>query len=733
MHRRNGFIQALAALTLSVLPLFGAETVISIPGDATAVEQYAAEELGSYLGKIYGRQFKVKKNDPSASIRIGTADKSSADLGNDGFEIHSDGKTLNIRGGTRRGTGNLFGVYEYLERLGCRFMTKTEEYIPTGKKYELPVLNLREKPSFERRLVICHGRFGVKMRNNERAGNARKLFGKLGSLWYARPYNSHTTFFFISPEQYAKPHPEYFAIHKGRRAFGHKVGQLCLSNPELTEEFIRNVKAYLKKTNPSEGFILKISPQDNQNYCECPRCAAIDKEEGTHGGTLVRFLNRIAEELSRDYPDLPISGSAYQYYRFPPRKTRYHKNVLISLSNIECDYSKAFTGYPANEGFCNLLLEWKKCCSKLQIGDYGATFDTYQLPLPNFDALAERLRKFRDLGISGVSTINAHDGPGGEFHELRSYLTSRLYWNADADPWKIAEDFCDHYYGKGGKYLLDYIRWYHRYPPSKKAVFRCYSNPENLYDEVFVDRAEQAFRQAYAAAGSDPVIRTRLDRAYTTVQMMRVLLLKRTRPDSPEFKTAVDQLEAACKRFGIYAKSESKTSMAAFIKEMRFTVKNVPDFCRGKKWFAAIPEAFLRWDWAKMADDPLAASGKAVQLNTWHNAWAVQKKLDLPGYNTPVRYDAYVRVRVIPEPGAKPNSPAFGTGVLISKGNSRPRRILLKDTSADQYRYIRIAERFPITGDGYVWVAPEKNPAMIRKILVDHFIFVRTEDADENE
>ena len=671
----------------------------------------------------------------SAPIRIGTADKSSADLGNDGFEIHSDGKTLNIRGGTRGGTGNLFGVYEYLERLGCRFLTKTEEYIPTGKNYELPVLNMREKPSFEFRRITSTGRFGVKMRCNERVGNNGKLLNKLGVLRYSRPFDSHTSFFFIDPKKYAKSHPEYFAIHQGRRAFSKTVGQLCLSNPEMTEEFIRNVKAYLKKTKLTEGAFLKIAPQDDQNYCECARCAEIDKEEGTHGGTLVRFLNRVAEELSKDYPDLPIGGSAYQYYRFPPKKTSYHKNVFISLSNIECDYSKAFTGYPANEEFLNLLLEWKKRCSKLHAGDYGATFDYYQLPLPNFDALAERLRKFRDIGIIGVSTINAHNGgPAGEFNELRNYLTSRLYWNADADPWKIAEDFCCHYYGKGGKYLLDYIRWYHQYLTSKKAVFRIMRQPVTLYDEAFVDRAEQAFRQAYAAAGGDPVIRTRLDRAYTTVQMMRVLLLRRTRPNSPEFKAAVDQLEASSKRFGIRAISESKTSMEDFIREMRFTIKEVPDFCRGKKWYATLPSAHLLWDWAKKVDDPLAASRKAIQLNTWHNAWAVFKNLQqLPGYNTPARYDAYVRIRVVPEPGAKTDSPAFSAGVSLSKGNSLRRIIPLKDTSADEYRYIRIAESIPVTETGYVWVAPEKNPKMIRKILVDHFIFVRVDDAKVNK
>ena len=107
--------------------LVSAQTFISIPVDATPVEKNAAGELAKYLGKIYPEKFEVRRNAADAVIRVGSFSGSAQKgLGNDGFEIVSDGKKLNIRGGTREGTGNLFGIYEYLELLGCRFMTATE-------------------------------------------------------------------------------------------------------------------------------------------------------------------------------------------------------------------------------------------------------------------------------------------------------------------------------------------------------------------------------------------------------------------------------------------------------------------------------------------------------------------------------------------------------------------------------------------------------------------------------
>ena len=723
-------------MSLGGMFFLNAQTVISVPADATSVEKKSAEELGSYLEMIFGRKFQVKQDDPSACIRVGTFQKKDAapDLGDDGFEIISDGTRLSIRGGTRDGSGNRYGVYDFLERIGCRFMSSQDEFIPRRKDFVIPALSIRQKPGMPLlRWVIASGVSRIKLRTNGMfdGGKRYKGFGypmrpEDGICRQFIPYNSHTSLYFMPPEKYASKHPEYYAVRNGRRHLDPDRAELCFSNPAMQEEFIRNCREFLKKAY-RKGIVLVISPQDHQHFCQCAECSRINREEKTGGGTLVRFINRLAEALEKDYPDLLIKAGAYQYYRFPPALTSYHRNVAISLANIECDFAKAYTGAKLNEEFCRLMKQWKKRCSHLFLMDYGTTFDNYLLPLPNFDALSERIRGARALGCSGACTINAHTGPGGEFSELRNYLTARLYWDPDADPWVVAEDFCRHYYGKGGRPILDYLRFYHQHLKDKNAEYYFLRQPELLYDEAFVERAERAFREAYAAVGNDPVIRTRLDRSYTTVQMMRVLLLARLSPGSKELHTAVDRLEAACRRFGIQAQMERANSIKVFFAKMRFTLREVPDFCRGKKWTALLPSAYIGRR-AKICQDPLAESGVAVKMSTDHNSWLIYLKTAvLPGFNSPLRYDAYVKVRIIPEEGADPETPAFEGGVCFSAKEYTRKTIKLKECAPDGYRYFKIAEHFPITEKGYVWIAPKKNPKQIQEIRADHFLFVLCE------
>ena len=160
----------------------------------------------------------------------------------------------------------------------------------------------------------------------------------------------------MPPEKYGKVHPEYYAVHSGRRGLIRSTGELCFSNPDMTAEFIRNCRDYLNK-RWRKGMILVITPEDNQNFCQCPTCRKINAEEKTNGGTLIRFINKVAAALEKEWPDLLIKTNAYQYHRFPPAKTGFRKNVALGLANIECDYAKAFTGAPENEKFLENLKE----------------------------------------------------------------------------------------------------------------------------------------------------------------------------------------------------------------------------------------------------------------------------------------------------------------------------------------------------------------------------------------
>ena len=49
------------------------------------------------------------------------------------------------------------------------------------------------------------------------------------------------------------------------------------------------------------------------------------------------------------------------------------------------------------------------------------------------------------------------DGGGAALDDLKSYLISHLLWNADTDEQQIIDEFCDGVYGKGARYIKEYI------------------------------------------------------------------------------------------------------------------------------------------------------------------------------------------------------------------------------------------------------------------------------------
>ena len=48
--------------------------------------------------------------------------------------------------------------------------------------------------------------------------------------------------------------------------------------------------------------IISISQNDWYNPCECKNCRTIDEKEGSHSGTLIHFVNKIAEVIEKTIP-----------------------------------------------------------------------------------------------------------------------------------------------------------------------------------------------------------------------------------------------------------------------------------------------------------------------------------------------------------------------------------------------------------------------------------------------
>lgn len=426
----------------------GGQTPYSIvtAADADSLTNLAAARLQSYLRQITGAEFPVTTDATAAGdweIVLGPTNRTagqSEGLGQDGFVIRTEGKRLFVTGETSRGTLN--GIYTLLDDyLGCRKYSATVEVIPQVDKLTIPAaIEDRQVPQIVFRDVYYRGT------NDQGYVDWHKLShdttgGKPEwGLWV------HTFERLLPPHQYFQSHPEYFAWVGNSRA----TTQLCLTNPEVLEIVCENLAKEIE-LNPSAHY-WSVSTNDNFGYCRCEECARIDSIEGGPTGTVIQFVNKVAER----FPDKTISTLAYQYTRSAPLVTKPLDNVNIMFCNIECNRSQPIAFDSTSASFRADMEAWGKLTSNILVWDYVIQFKNLVSPFPNFHTLQPNLQYFVNHGVNAMFEQGNRE-VGGEFADLRSYLLSKLMWNPHADTDSLMTDFLDGYYGPAGKYIKQYI------------------------------------------------------------------------------------------------------------------------------------------------------------------------------------------------------------------------------------------------------------------------------------
>ncbi|MBP5621641.1 MAG: DUF4838 domain-containing protein, partial [Thermoguttaceae bacterium] len=351
--------------------------IIVLPTEATAVQKTAANELQSFFKQVTDAaipivtESDVKWNKDSKAFVIGPGklsqqalgDVDESSIGYDGVIIKSVGNSVVLSGAPKRGP--LYAVYEFLEtKLGCKWWTSTESTIPHIANLKIdndldvfyaPKLEYRE--SYYRD-TTSNPSFAVKIKCNGNGENIPEEFGGRHKFQYF----VHSSFPLIPPEKYFLDHPDWFSEIDGIRKVGrpgwaghsqeykefaaklkpeqiHEQGtQLCFSNDEMIAEMVKNAREALRK-NPNASF-LSIRQNDWQGYCTCEKCRAIDEEDGSHAGSLLRGVNKVAEALEDEFPNLYVETLAYQYTRKPPKVTKPRKNVVVRLCSIECSFAQ---------------------------------------------------------------------------------------------------------------------------------------------------------------------------------------------------------------------------------------------------------------------------------------------------------------------------------------------------------------------------------------------------------
>lgn len=454
-------------------------------GKGASEHQYkTAEELQFYLYDIAGERINIIEGEPQkeGKYSIFLTAESGRDLGEHEIYIKTLNKDLYISGGSDEALRN--AVYEFLERfLGCRWYAPGVEKVPSVKTVQLPNIDYRYTPDITTRTV--HSRLFYD--NHDFADKQKVTYESFPD--YVPQARVHTFHRFMPEDKFYKTNPEYYALRGDKRL----PTQLCLTNPEVLA-IVKDSVASLFARYPGKN-VLSVSQDDNQQHCQCENCSAIDTEEGSASGTMIRFVN----EIAKDFPEKTISTLAYQYTR-RPCKTKPLENVLITLCSIECDRSAPISEKCTE--FADDLRGWGKLTDNIRIWDYTTQFTNFLAPFPNINTLRPNIHLFRDNNAQWV--FEQHSNHPSELFELRSYVTAQLLWNPDRELEELITDFTDGYYGEAGVYIKKYIDKIHTKIAEDKdfflflygdpsEAFTSYLSPELLleYSELF-NKAEEA-------------------------------------------------------------------------------------------------------------------------------------------------------------------------------------------------------------------------------------------------
>lgn len=547
---------------------------IVIGEQASPSEVYAGAELQAYLREITGVTVPIKKDDGPVTpheivvgFNLHMADLASSidfeKLGSDGFVIRTAGSRLVIAGGALRGT--LYGVYTFLEDyLGCRWFSSKVSRIPKRSRISLGDIDIEQVPVLEYREPFFFCAFdGDWAARNKSNGNFPELETRHGGKTEYTSLFVHTFDHFIPVKEHFDAHPEYFSEVGGERIS--EKTQLCLTNPEVLELMIKRVKEYLGQ-HP-ETRILSVSQNDWYNPCQCANCRAVDEYEESYSGSLIRFVNQVAEAIESEYPEAAIDTLAYQYTRKPPKYVRPRHNVIVRLCSIECCFahpletcqelasfkSRAESGV----SFAQDLIEWGKVCDRVYIWDYVTNFSNYVMPFPNIRVLQPNIQFFIRNQVKGIFEQGSYEkGGGGEFAELRAYVLSKLLWNPDSDVDTAIDEFLNGYYGMAATPLRQYIDMLHDKVEREHIHTGIYDPPTSEYlSKDLIEQAAALFDRAEMLADNEEI----LHRVHVARLPIRYVQLSAMPQDVPNRQELIDQFFADVQAEGITALWEGRS------------------------------------------------------------------------------------------------------------------------------------------------------------------------------
>ena len=476
-----------------------AQVSVILPDQPTETIQFAASELSKYLHQISNATFVVFSDQHLQSPAIIIEQDKTKQQEEYAIEIAK--QNIILSGGSGRAV--LYAVYDFLERLGCRWLAPgfslyngSAEYIPrnmnlvyetNGKVYSHPQFTYRNLDVEEGRSHNIENlkqlvdwmpklRFNILMVPLDYGGNGRVQWDKwrealtpelkkrdllieVGGHGYQNFLNAGMN------DSLFKQHPDWFGKDKNCNPNSSEYLVFNTSNHDAAQYLIHNILKYIRQ-HP-EIDIFDFWPPDGARWAECPEFAAL-------GSPLDRqafLVNQVDSALKKVRPGLQLEMIAYQPVLLPPPTQHLNKDILVDFCPINQSFEKQIYDSSSrnNSEYADALLQWRKSFNgDIGLYSYYRKYAWRSLPnlIPHY--MQYEMQWYAKIPLQG---IGSYAEPGDWFtYELNYYVLGHLAWNTNTRVDSLIDQFCHARYGAAWKIA--------------KSVFNTLENTVRIYGNI---------------------------------------------------------------------------------------------------------------------------------------------------------------------------------------------------------------------------------------------------------
>ena len=514
-----------------------AQSVIVTAESPSATAQHAASELQHFIEVMSGAKLSIQTDAatvPAGQIALAVGRSrltagmdipagEDRDRSREGFVLKTLSDRIVLAGNEDANYhGTEYAVYDFLERLGCRWYYPGDygQVVPKQSTIIVPPLDVAETPSFVVRNIWNSGwasgaeGFGAWLLRNKGTDHRHFAFPGDGSIVGLAP-----------PAKYAKEFPEIYALGKdGKRhdetTAGHET-MLCTTNPKTVEIAAETIRAFFREHPEANSYA--FSPPDNNAMCYCPPCLARMHDFQSYAGyesisdPFFNFANNVAWEVTKDFPDKYIVAMSYYSRVTPPEGLEQPWNPNIIVQSAQLWVSAVRPIETDDDIFAKRQLStiqaWSRQAKKLLIYDYDPHADLSRMPYWRSHAIGRDMKLYKRHGVIGFTT----EGQPTYFRTgLNYYVRARCMWDVDTDVDALLDDYYRSFFGPAAgpmrrfgteiesmlqatpdhlAWRSDYADWSPTFPPARVAALgKLLDKAEALADGPEVARRISLYR-----------------------------------------------------------------------------------------------------------------------------------------------------------------------------------------------------------------------------------------------